>query len=64
MSQIQQLRIEKPHPPGGQMMHGNEHGELPVDDPPPIDHPSERYAAWSPSAVFSHFVPFSSPIGK
>jgi hypothetical protein len=39
---------------------GTEHGDLPVDDPPPADHPSERYSAWSATSIFS-FVPFSSP---
>jgi hypothetical protein len=64
MSQIQQLKVEKPLPPVGRAVHGNEHGELPVDDPPPVDHPSEHYAAWRASAIFNGFVPFSSPIGK
>jgi hypothetical protein len=42
---------------------GNEHGELPVDDPPPADHPSESYSAWKASAIYE-FVPFSSPSSR
>ena len=41
-------------------LRGNEQGELPVDDPPPADHPSERYSAWAPTAIFE-LQPFSSP---
>jgi hypothetical protein len=39
---------------------GNEQGELPVDDPPPADHPSERYSAWKATSIFE-FQPFSAP---
>jgi hypothetical protein len=39
---------------------GTENGDLPVDDPPPAEHPSERYSAWSATSIFG-FVPFSSP---
>jgi hypothetical protein len=41
-------------------MRGNEHGDLPVDDPPPAEHPSENYAAWKATAIFE-LLPFSSP---
>ena len=36
---------------------GNEHGDLPVDDPPPVDHPSEQYSAWRATAIFN-LAPF------
>jgi hypothetical protein len=62
MPQIQQLRKDL-RPSGPRMVHrGNEHGDLPVDDPPPADHPSERYSAWSATSIFN-FVPFSAPSG-
>jgi hypothetical protein len=62
MSQIQQLRKER-RPSNTRMVHrGNEHGDLPVDDPPPADHPSEHYSAWRPTSIFN-FVPFSAPSG-
>jgi hypothetical protein len=44
-------------------MHGNEHGDLPVDDPPPADHPSEQYAAWRATAIYN-LGPFSAPTGR
>jgi hypothetical protein len=44
-------------------LRGNEQGELPVDDPPPADHPSERYSAWAPTAIFE-LQPFSSPYSR
>ena len=43
--------------------YGNEHGDLPVNDPPPVDHPSEQYKAWSATAIFS-LTPFSAPPGR
>jgi hypothetical protein len=59
MPKIQPNReIHRPTRAG--LMRGNEHGELPVDDPPPADHPSENYSAWKASAIFE-FVPFSAP---
>jgi hypothetical protein len=39
---------------------GNEQGELPVDDPPPAEHPAERYSAWKATSIFE-FQPFSAP---
>jgi hypothetical protein len=39
---------------------GQEHGDLPVDDPPPADHPSEQYVAWRPTAIYN-LAPFSAP---
>jgi hypothetical protein len=48
---------------GSQLYRANEHGDLPVDDPPPAEFPSERYAAWSATSIFN-FVPFSSPAGR
>jgi len=41
-------------------MRGHEQDEFPVDDPPQADHPSERYSAWAPTAIFE-LQPFSSP---
>ena len=52
--------FELHQPSGAGYLRGNEHGDLPVDDPPPADHPSESYAAWRASAIFE-FVPFSAP---
>ena len=43
-------------------LRGNEHGDLPVDDPPPADSPSETYASWSPTAIFS-LAPFGTRPG-
>ena len=43
-------------------LRGNEHGEMPVDDLPPADHPSETYSSWSPTAIFS-LAPFGSRPG-
>jgi hypothetical protein len=63
MPQIQQVTRDRQPIPGGPVYSGNEHGELPVDDPPPADHPSERYAAWSATSIFN-FVPFSAPPGR
>lgn len=63
MQDIQQLTRELPLSQGGRLYRGNEHGDLPVDDPPPADHPSEHYEAWRPTSIFS-FVPFSSPGGR
>lgn len=42
---------------------GNEQGDLPVNDPPPIEHPSEQYSAWRATAIFS-LTPFSAPPGR
>ena len=33
-------------------LRGHEHGELPVDDPPPVEHPSEQYPSWRATAIF------------
>jgi hypothetical protein len=44
-------------------LQGNEHGDLPVDDAPPAEHPSEQYAAWRASAIFT-MAPFSAPAGR
>jgi hypothetical protein len=63
MLQIQQVTREPRNIDSGRVYHGNEHGDLPVDDPPPADHPSERYSAWSATSIFN-FVPFSSPSGR
>jgi hypothetical protein len=41
-------------------LYGNEHGDLPVDDPPPADHPSEQYQAWRATAIYT-LSPFSAP---
>jgi hypothetical protein len=61
MFYIQQLTWEPARPE--RVLTGNEHGELPVDDPPPVEHPSERYSAWKSSAIFD-LQPFSSPGGR
>ena len=63
MLQIQHVTREPRTIDGGRVYRGNEHGDLPVDDPPPADHPSERYSAWSATSIFN-FVPFSSPSGR
>lgn len=63
MQQIQELTDEARRGQGGRLYRGNEHGDLPVDDPPPADHPAEHYDAWRPTSIFS-FVPFSSPAGR
>lgn len=42
---------------------GHEYGETPVDDPAPADHPSEQYASWRATAIFS-LTPFSAPPGR
>jgi hypothetical protein len=39
---------------------GHEQGDLPVDDPPPAEYPSESYASWRPSAIFN-LGPFTAP---
>lgn len=44
-------------------LRGQDHGEMPVDDPAPADHPSEQYSAWRASAIYS-LTPFSSPPGR
>jgi hypothetical protein len=44
-------------------LRGHEQGDLPVDDPPPADHPAEQYAAWRASAIFT-LTPFSAPPGR
>ncbi|HEX6637495.1 MAG TPA: hypothetical protein VF033_07545 [Steroidobacteraceae bacterium] len=44
-------------------LHGNEHGDLPVDDSPPAERPSEQYAAWRATAIFT-MAPFSAPPGR
>jgi hypothetical protein len=41
-------------------LRGHEHGDLPVDDPPPVDHPAESYASWRPTAIFD-LGPFAAP---
>ena len=43
-------------------LRGHEYGDLPVDDPPPADHPSEQYSAWRATAIFN-LAPFSAPPG-
>jgi hypothetical protein len=45
---------------GPTSLRGHEQGDLPVDDPPPAEHPSEQYLAWRPSAIYN-LSPFSSP---
>jgi hypothetical protein len=42
------------------MLRGHEHGDLPVEDPPPADHPSEQYAAWRATAIYN-LGPFVAP---
>lgn len=44
-------------------LRGHEQGDLPVDDPPPADHPAEQYASWRASAIFT-LTPFSAPPGR
>ncbi len=46
-----------------QTLRGHEYGDLPVDDPPPADRPSEQYEAWRATAIFS-LSPFSAPPGR
>ena len=41
-------------------LRGHEHGDLPVDDLPPSDHPSEQYQAWRATAIYN-LAPFSAP---
>jgi hypothetical protein len=53
-------RLETRRPTHPAFTRSNEHGDRPVDDPPPADHPSENYSAWRASAIYE-FVPFSSP---
>lgn len=43
-------------------LRGHEHGDLPVDDPPPAEHPAEQYSSWRATAIF-HLAPFSAPPG-
>jgi hypothetical protein len=63
MQQNQRHTQERPPADARLIYRGTEHGDLPVDDPPPADHPSERYSAWSATSIFN-FVPFSSPGGR
>lgn len=44
-------------------LRGHDNGDLPVDDPPPSDHPTEQYSSWRATAIFS-LSPFSSPPGR
>jgi len=44
-------------------LRGHEYGDLPVDDPPPAEHPSEQYSAWRATAIFN-LAPFSAPPGR
>lgn len=48
---------------GDQLYRADEHGDLPLDDSPPAEFTSERYAAWSATSIFN-FVPFSAPAGR
>ena len=41
-------------------LRGAEHGDLPIDDPPPMEHPSESYSSWRPTSIFS-LAPFTAP---
>jgi hypothetical protein len=41
---------------------GYEQGDLPLDDSPPADSPSESYASWRPTAIFS-LAPFGTRPG-
>jgi hypothetical protein len=40
-------------------LRGHEHGDLPIDDPPPAEHPSEQYVSWRATAIFN-LTPFTS----
>lgn len=44
-------------------LRGHEQGDLPVNDPPPAEHPAEQYAAWRASAIYT-LSPFSAPPGR
>jgi hypothetical protein len=52
MPQIQQLASDNPPAARPYGLRGHEHGDLPVDDPPPSDRPSESYSAWRASAIY------------
>lgn len=60
MPPIQALTNDYADQPWGRLYRGDEHGDLPVDDPPPVDHPTESYRAWRPSAIYD-LAPFSQP---
>ena len=47
----------------GASLRGHESGDLPVDDPPPADHPSEQYSSWRATAIYT-LQPFSAPPGR
>lgn len=63
MLQAQQVTRDSRALDSGRVYRGNEPADLPGDDRPPADHPSERYSAWSATSIFT-FVPFSSPSGR
>jgi hypothetical protein len=52
MPQIQQLASDNPPAARPYGLRGHEHGDLPVDDPPPSDRPSESYSARKDGAFF------------
>ena len=47
---------------GPTSLRGHEYGDLPVDDPSPVDSPSENYASWRPTAIYS-LAPFGTRPG-
>lgn len=42
MPEIQHNELERENGSGAQMVRDGGHGDLPVDDPPPAEHPEER----------------------
>jgi len=44
MPDIQQIERERENDPGVLVVRGGGHGEPPVDDPPPAEHPAQRLA--------------------
>ena len=40
-------------------LRGHDHSDLPVDDPPPAEHPAEQYQSWRATAIY-HLAPFSA----
>jgi hypothetical protein len=63
MPQIQQVAAESQFSKRGYSLRGHENGDLPVDDPPPVEHPSESYRAWRATAIYD-LAPFSLPAGR
>jgi hypothetical protein len=41
MPQIQQIELERENDSGVPVVRGGGHGEVPVEDPPPAEHPEE-----------------------